>query len=178
MMNDRLSKSDWIDHGLRTLMNEGANAVKVGPMAASLGVSRGSFYWHFRDIADFRSQLLDAWQARTTELVIQELDARKGEPNRLRHLLERGFGGNRLDRALRSWATEDKDVAKAVAANDATRVAYIAELLTAEGVDSGQALGRATFLYWAYLGQAFVMDARHASLPNSAIDDISELFKR
>ena len=49
VMTDRLAKSDWIEHGLRTLANEGANALKVGPMAAKLEVSRGSFYWHFRD---------------------------------------------------------------------------------------------------------------------------------
>ena len=54
-MSDRLTKSDWIDHGLRTLANDGPNALKVGPMATTLKVSRGSFYWHFRDIADFRS---------------------------------------------------------------------------------------------------------------------------
>src|SRR5271166_2476814 len=53
-MNDRLTKEDWIRHGLRTLANEGAHALKVGPMATKLKVSRGSFYWHFRDIPDFR----------------------------------------------------------------------------------------------------------------------------
>src|ERR1700731_1432717 len=57
-MNDRLTKSDWIRHGLRTLAKDGPNALKVGPMSTKLKVSRGSFYWHFRDIADFRSQLL------------------------------------------------------------------------------------------------------------------------
>src|ERR1700680_636047 len=64
-MNDRLTKSDWIEHGLRTLASEGANALKVGPMAAKLKVSRGSFYWHFKDIADFRSQVLRSWRERT-----------------------------------------------------------------------------------------------------------------
>jgi AcrR family transcriptional regulator len=57
-MSERLSKSDWIDHGLHTLTAQGPGALKVGPMAARLKVSRGSFYWHFRDIADFRDALL------------------------------------------------------------------------------------------------------------------------
>ena len=47
-MTDRLTKSDWISHGLATLAKDGANALKVGPMADGLKVSRGSFYWHFR----------------------------------------------------------------------------------------------------------------------------------
>ena len=177
-MNDRLTKADWIRRGLRTLATEGANALKVGPMATKLKVSRGSFYWHFRDIADFRAQLLQGWQARTTERVIQDLEER-AEPDRLKHLLKRGFGGGRrsLDRAIRSWAAEDAEVAAAVAAVDARRVDYIAGLLTAAGVETQKALARATFLYWAYLGQAVVMDRRHASIDAKALVDIAALFE-
>jgi AcrR family transcriptional regulator len=69
-MNNRLTKPDGLRHGLRTLANDGTNALKVGPMAAKLKVSRGSFYWHFRNIADFRSQLLRSWQERSTDQVI------------------------------------------------------------------------------------------------------------
>src|SRR6266849_1730029 len=154
-MNDRLTKDDWITHGLRTLANDGANALKVGPMAAKLKVSRGSFYWHFRDIADFRAQLLRSWQERSTEQVMRD-----------------------LDRAVRSWAAEDEEAARIVASVDARRVAYIAKMLVGAGVASKQALGRAAFLYWAYLGQPIVMDPRHSSIPESAIDDIGELFEK
>jgi len=178
VMSDRLTKSDWIDHGLRTLANEGANALKVGPMATTLKVSRGSFYWHFRDIADFRSQILRSWQERMTDQVIQEV-AGKAEPDRLRHLLKRALVEKpRLDRAVRSWAAEDEDVATIVASVDARRVAYIAKLLVAAGVESRRALPRAAFMYWAYLGRAFVMEPRHASIPASALDDISGLFEK
>src|ERR1700722_5040327 len=119
-MNERLTKSDWITHCLRTLAREGHNALKVGPMSAQLKVSRGSFYWHFRDIADFRSQLLRSWQERSTDQVIQELEAEKAEPGRLKHLMTRAFNVKRdLDRAIRSWAAEDQDVAKVVATVDA-----------------------------------------------------------
>ena len=79
-MTDRLDREDWINQGLRTLAEEGANALKVGPMAGRLGVSRGSFYWHFRDIGDFQAQLLRRWQERSTDQVIRDLEAAKGEP--------------------------------------------------------------------------------------------------
>src|SRR5713226_2654726 len=119
-MNDRLTKSDWIRHGLRTLAKDGPNALKVGPMSTKLKVSRGSFYWHFRDIADFRSQLLRSWQEYSTDQVIRDLDAAKGEPDRLKHLMKRAFPAKRhLDRAIRSWAAEDGDVARLVASVDA-----------------------------------------------------------
>ena len=178
-MNDRLTKSDWITHGLRTLANDGANALKVGPMALELKVSRGSFYWHFRDIADFRSQLLRSWRERSTDQIIRELDAGKDEPDRLKQLTKRAFAAKRdLDRAIRSWAAEDEDVARIVASVDARRVAYIAKLLVAAGVESRKALPRAAFMYWAYLGQAIVMDPRLASIAASAMDDISDLFEK
>jgi len=175
-MKDRLTKTDWIDHGLRTLASDGPSALKVGPMSATLKVSRGSFYWHFRDIADFRSEILRSWQDRMTDQIIQEV-AGKAEPDRLKHLLRRGFAEKpRLDRAIRSWAAEDEDVARIVASVDASRVAYIEKLLLAAGVDSRWARPRAAFMYWAYLGQAIVMDPRLSSITAAALDDISDLF--
>lgn len=187
-MTDRLTKSDWIGHGLRTLASDGANALKVGSMAKALHVSRGSFYWHFRNFADFRSQLLRGWRERTTDRVIQALDAEAG-PDRLGHLLERAFGDGQgsdrvtltdewlAERGIRSWAAEDEEVGAVVASVDAGRVEYIANLLVAAGVERQRALARAAFMYWAYLGRAFVMDRRHSSIAASALRDIGGLFE-
>lgn len=177
-MRERLTKSDWLRHGLRTLASDGANALKVGPMAATLGVSRGSFYWHFKDIADFRAQVLRRWQERSTDQVIRQLDDEQDKPDRIDDLMKRAFDSDRsLDRAIRAWATEDGDVAEVVASVDAERIDYIAKLLAASGVGSRKALPRAAFLYWAYLGHAIDMDPRRSSLAASAMDDVSGLFK-
>jgi hypothetical protein len=93
--------------------------------------------------------------------------------------MKRAFPAKRhLDRAIRSWAAEDEEVARIVASVDARRVAYIAKMLVAAGVESKKALPRAAFMYWAYLGQAIVMDPRHSSIPALAMDDISDLFER
>ena len=178
-MTDRLTRSDWISHGLATLARDGANALKVGPMADGLRVSRGSFYWHFADIADFRAQLLQAWQEQATDRVIEDLEARKDRPDRLKQLMRSAFTSKRgLDRAIRSWAAEDREVAAIVASVDARRVAYIAKMLAAAGVEGQKALRRAAFLYWAYLGQPMVMEPRHASIAAAALDDIGDLFEK
>ena len=178
-MTDRLSKADWIRHGLRTLASDGTNALKVVPLARKLGVSRGSFYWHFRDITDFRAQLLREWQERGTDQVIREIDSAKAGPDRLQNLMTRAFSTKRnLDRAMRSWGAEDRSVARVVASVDAKRVAYIAKLLTTAGVQRQRALDRANFLYWAYLGQTIVMDPRHASIAPAIVEDISALFEK
>jgi AcrR family transcriptional regulator len=177
-MNDRLAKSDWIKHGLLTLAKDGPNALKVGPMSMKLKVSRGSFYWHFRDVADFRSQLLQTWQEISTDQIIRDLNARKAEPDRLKYLMRLAFGATRnLDRAIRSWAAEDEDIAKIVASVDGRRVARIAKLLAEAGVEGERARHRAAFIYWAYLGQAVVMHPRHSSISAVALDEISDLFE-
>jgi hypothetical protein len=81
------------------------------------------------------------------------------------------------ERAIRSWAAYDAGVATTVASVDANRVDYIAQLLIAAGVESQKALARAVFMYWAYLGQAFVMDRRLSSIERADLDKISQLFQ-
>ena len=145
-------------------------------MSARLNVSRGSFYWHFRDIQDFRSQLLQRWQEISTDHVIDELDARPSDPERLRHLqVERAFSGQRkMDQAVRSWAAQDKSVASLVASVDARRIARVARLLAEAGVEGERAAHRAMFLYWAFLGQAAVIDQRHSSMPAHTLNNTED----
>ena len=177
IMKNRLTKPDWIRHGLRTLANNGADALKIGPMSAALKVSRGSFYWHFRDIADFRLQVLQSWQERTVDQVIVETEARIAEPDRFAHLMRQAFSIKRnLDRAVRSWGLQDENVATLIAAVDSRRVAYMAKLLIASGVENCRAVSRAAFIYWAHLGQPIIMEPSHSSITEAAMDDISDLF--
>ncbi len=177
-MDTRLKRQDWINSGLRTLATEGASALKVGTMAAQQGVSRGSFYWHFRDFADFRSQLLQAWRDRTVDQVIREFDDDNSGPGRLQRLVKRAFFGKRgLDRAVRIWAADEPAVAAMVVEVDARRVGYMAKLLLDAGVDAEQAQPRAAFLYWAYLGQAIVMDPATAAIDEAAMEGIADLFE-
>ena len=176
---DRLTRTAWLDHGLRILARQGAAALKVGDLAAGLNVSRGSFYWHFKDIGEFRLQLLERWQERTTDQVIEGIDTSIVGAARLTHLMKLAFNEDRsLDRAIRAMASTDADVAKMVASVDARRVGYMAKWLIEAGVESQRALPRAEFLYWAYIGQSAVMDPRHDSMTERDIDDLSALFTR
>ena len=177
-MADRLTSEDWIIAGLRTLATEGASGLKVGALATTLNVSRGSFYWHFRDFAAFRDRLLGEWRDRTVDQVIRDFEDDRSGPDRLKRLLKRAFFGKRgLDRAIRNWAVDEPTVAAIVAAVDARRVGYMAELLIASGVDRAEAQSRAAFLYWAYLGQSVVMDAAIAAIDEAALEKIAGLLR-
>ncbi len=177
-MDERLTKAEWIACGLKTLSREGASALKVGPLAEKLNVSRGSFYWHFKDIAAYRASLLDRWLEQSTDQVIETLEGEAGTPDRLKRLMRRAFNRQSpLERAIRAWALQDGEVAAAVASVDARRVAYIAGLLRGAGVSPAKSANRAAFVYWAYLGQAAVMGPSPATFTNAALDDISQLIE-
>ncbi len=178
-VTDRLTTTDWIKHGLRTLAGHGENALKVGALAAGLNVSRGSFYWHFKDIEDYRQALLREWRERAGAQVIRDIDTTITGPARLTALMRLGFEEDRrLDRAIRSWATSDPSAAAAVASVDLQRVAYIAKLLTESGVVGRRAMPRAEFIYWAYIGQSAVMHEAATAITEADIDDLSALFTR
>lgn len=178
-LKDRLTKAEWIVHGLRTLARQGEGALKTGMLATGLNVSRGSFYWHFESIADFRAQLLSTWQERATDGVVREIDSSIVGPARLTNLMRLAFKEDRsLDRAFRSWAASDADAAKVVATVDARRVAYIAKLLRETGVEDRVSVHRAEFIYWAYIGQSSVMSSAHGTITEADLGDLSSLFSR
>lgn len=179
LSKDRLTREQWIAHGLRTLARQGEGALKTGMLAEGLQVSRGSFYWHFESIADFRTQLLATWQERATDGVIREIDSAIVGSARLTLLMKLAFEEDRsLDRAFRSWAASDPVAAEVVATVDARRVAYIAKLLRESGVDARVSIPRAEFIYWAYIGQSSVMNSAHCTITEADLGDLSSLFTR
>jgi len=152
-MNVRLTKSLWIDHGLKVLASKGDAGLKVGPMASDMGVSRGSFYWHFADLAAFERDLIDAWENTTTEQVIDATDPAGGRPA-LKSLINRSLADDRaLDRAVRAWALQNTQVAVHLARVDERRIGHILALLVRCGLAETVARPRAQFLYWSYLGR-------------------------
>ena len=155
-MTDQLSAKDWLDQGLRTLATRGFTALKAEPLAKAMGVSRGSFYWHFADIGAFHSAILKHWREVAAEQIIANLEAASDNDNPLALLLHRAFGAKlSLEKAVRTWATVDPAARAAVLAIDRRRLGYVEGLLRrASGLSPGTARARAQILYWAFLGFA------------------------
>jgi AcrR family transcriptional regulator len=57
----RLSVDDWIEAGYAILGEEGVEKLKIDNLCGRLGATKGSFYWHFTDIASYRDALVEAW---------------------------------------------------------------------------------------------------------------------
>src|ERR1700712_186047 len=90
-MGDQLSAQDWLDQGLKTLAKSGFTALKAEPLAKAMGVSRGSFYWHFADISAFHAAILKRWREIAAEQIITGVEAASRDENPLSVLLRRVF---------------------------------------------------------------------------------------
>ena len=88
--NARRSKQDWIHAALEALRDEGVEGVRVEPLAVRLGVTKGSFYWHFETREQLLTAALDSWVARGTEAIIEHVDGvQAGPAAKLRELWRR-----------------------------------------------------------------------------------------
>src|SRR3954454_20113152 len=150
-MTEQLSADDWINRGLTALAKSGFTALKADPLAKAMGVSRGSFYWHFADLGAFHAAVLKRWREIAAEQIIADVEAGSDEP--LKALLRRTFGARlELERAVRNWAAFDLATQAAVRAIDRRRLDYIEELLKKRGFEAATARARAQILYWTFLG--------------------------
>ena len=154
-MSDQLSAKDWVDQGLKALASRGFTALKAEPLAKALRVSRGSFYWHFADIAAFHAAILARWHEVAAEQIIANVEATSKDEDPLALLLRRVFGERlMLERAVRTWASVDPAARAAVQAIDRRRLNYVEGLLAQSGLPAELARARAQILYWAFLGFA------------------------
>lgn len=173
----RLTRENWLDHGLRSLSREGFTALKADRLARSLGVSRGSFYWHFKDIGSFRAAVLERWRAVAAEGVIAEIEREVVAKDRFRALMQLAFASDAaLERAMRAWATSDSSVAAAVARVDERRVNYLTILLQGAGITGAKAASRARFAYWAYLGRGLAAGTGGQGMPAEDLTALADLL--
>ena len=174
-MADQLSAQDWVDQGLRTLATRGFSSLKAEPLAKAMGVSRGSFYWHFADIDAFHATILKAWREVAAETIISDIEAASAGNDPLAILLRRVFSEKlSLERAVRNWAAFNAAARGAVLAIDRRRLDYVEGLIEARGVTPELAQARAQILYWAFLGHA-LSDKTLPRAPREAV--IEELVR-
>ncbi|MFJ9780518.1 TetR/AcrR family transcriptional regulator [Amycolatopsis sp. NPDC101161] len=145
-----VSKRDWLYAGLVLLAEQGAPSVTIERLTERLGLSKGSFYHHFKGMGGFRTALLAHFEAERTTRFMEQADAAPGD--RLDALLKLVLApgpGLGLEIAVRAWALQDAEARAVQERVDRTRVAYLTEV-------SGDA-GLAQALYLIVVGAGQVV---------------------
>lgn len=150
----RLGQVEWEDAALNVIAERGVAAVSVEALARQLGVTKGSFYWHFRDRAELLKSALARWQSRYTGNVIALLEAIPDPRERLERLI---FGTDASESAWRvhvalSASAHEPVVAAALARVSKQRIAYVQACFHALGIGKEASRRRALLAYSAYLG--------------------------
>lgn len=132
----RYDRNAWLEAAVRVLTREGQAQLRIDSLAAELGVTKGSFYHHFRNREDFVEKIIDFWSAAFTDYVVETIDAMDAPPrDRLLKLTEmiEAEGLARYDFAFRSWAAQNAKVAEKVREVDEKRFAYIRSIFREMG---------------------------------------------
>jgi AcrR family transcriptional regulator len=172
----RLSIDDWTERALALLMDEGVGAIKISRLCADLGVTKGSFYWHFADLAALMAAITERWTRETREALsaLQALDdlppLERIRAMALRLVDQRSYS---VERALREWAHGEERVAAVILETDQFVFELVQDALLELGIPAGGARLRAGLLVYAGIGFAHGQQA----LPQPTADDIEELIE-
>ena len=126
--DSKLNRDSWLRHALEIFRDEGIQSVTIKRLAADLGVTKGSFYWHFRDLADLHQCLLDYWLWNYNESLHATRKYLEGDPSDglLAAMMKvREAGLDKYELALRAWAEQEPRVKKVVMKAYRSRIEFV-----------------------------------------------------
>lgn len=153
----KVTRDDWLDLARDILVRDGVGEVKVLRMAGELSVSRSSFYWYFQNREALLDALLDAWESRSTALLIAHCEAPAANItaaicNFFRCFVNPALFDTGLDFAVREWARRAPSLRTRIDAADITRITAVTQMFARHGYASRDADTRARILYFMQLG--------------------------
>ena len=152
----RLSADDWVAAALDVLVSDGISAVKVLPLAKRLGVTRGSFYWHFENHEALLSRLLEVWEETNSGSIIRAATLEGSIVDRYVALMRCWLGMERfeprLEVAVRNWGRSNPELWQKLRATDERRVDACVQMLASEVSDPVMRLHRARTIYFLQMG--------------------------
>jgi AcrR family transcriptional regulator len=154
--NRGVTVDTWTQAALSALRRGGPGAIRVETLARTLGVSKGSFYWHFTDRKALVEAAIAEWEAQSTAAIIAESERGATADGKLRRLL--ATVSVTFDRAqppgelLLYLHAEQEGVQGSVERVVARRLDYVADLLVELGVDRREARRRAALALTVTVG--------------------------
>ena len=178
--SNRLTRDHWADAALVVVGKSGVQAVAVEPIAVALGVTKGSFYWHFRTRRELVDAALSRWEQRATADIITELAPIDDPLERLRALFAIAFLDTPEDRIedaiLRAGG--DPSVDAAVDRVNTQRLDYLVKTFRALGHALPAARHRARIGYAALLGHRRLQASTATKLSKTAVRQFGDELVR
>jgi AcrR family transcriptional regulator len=178
---EKRSRNDWVVAGLASLGEVGVDKVRVDRIAATLGVTKGSFYWHFKDRDELLAAMVDGWETRNTESVISRVDASGLDPRaRALKLWEMTASGPGIqaELAIRDWARRSDTVAASVQKVDDRRLRYLESLLAELDVPQLEIPARSLLIYSLHLGGYLIATTRPTRTRRKVVADALDMLLR
>jgi AcrR family transcriptional regulator len=173
----RTPPNTWIDAGLRALAAGGVDAVRIELLAQQLNVTRGSFYWHFQDRHAFLEQMLDTWERKSTDEVLERVERGGGDAkDKVMRAGVLTFSKELLpiDLAVREWARRDRSVAQRLRRVDNRRMDYLRSLISTFCSDPDDVEARSMLAFSLAIGNHFIA----ADLARSRKEILASATKR
>ncbi len=159
----RMNRQTWIQAAFDALAETGIEGVRVEVLAKRMEVTKGGFYWHFRDRPELLDVVLETWKTGRIETITEHASSAGAGPRAtLERLLEKYVGhtnphGTAIELAIRNWAQRDDGAARAVAEVDAVRLSRVADLYREMGLNGTAAHARAYLFYSYVFGQSLLV---------------------
>lgn len=152
----RLSKDDWIRGALEQLATVGVQGVKIVPLAEQLGVTSGSFYWHFKNRRELYDALLDYWERKMTDVAIETARLIDSPEERILRLMEQVMnqGLAQFDLAIWHWAQFDGRAREVFQRALAKRFAFATWMFEEAGFSATQAEARGRMMVVYMMGES------------------------
>ena len=175
------SQQDWVNGAVAALSDGGIDAVRIEPLAKTLGVSKGSFYHHFANRRALLLALLDQWEQLGTSAIIDEAERASDDPaGQLAALVRISCTpdalGDAIETSIRVWAGSDEIASEVVARVDQRRLDYVIALLGRTGMRKAQAKRRAAMFYRVIIGDTTWRLAGGPEHTTHEFDDLTALL--
>ena len=152
----QLQRFDWLQRALEAFVSEGIDAVRVTRLAHDLGVTRGSFYWHFENREDLIDALVGYWKDKNTAAITQAVASADSLADGIFRFFETCIDtasfDPRLDLAIREWSRRSPSIRKLVDQEDAARIESLQKYFASFDYSMPDALIRARVLYYSQIG--------------------------
>lgn len=172
----QLDRSNWIESAIDVLAREGVAGLRVEVLAKRCGVTKGSFYWHFKDRQDLLAAVLEHWREGRIRDIEKITTVSPGHERDQLHFAIEVYGASRnrkgmsIELAMRDWARHDPQAAAVVEAVDLYRLECTRKLFVAAGMSDAEAKSRSLLLYACVFGLSLM----HYAHFDNHLDDLKQ----